>query len=240
MNILLHVCCAPCTVFPLRVLRGQGHSVTGYFFNPNIHPYTEFTRRLTTLREYAAVETLELSVEEDYGLRDYLRQVVFQEDRRCAICYRMRLEQTARFAAASRADAFTTTLLYSRYQNHALIRETGEALAHQYGVVFWYDDFRRGWQEGIDQSIALGLYRQPYCGCIYSEQERYDRKMRKESKKNKQRTDGDNHAEYYRPGNQQHKQGQRNSGSAERGAGGDQVPGGLPSPAAGGRGQGDL
>ncbi|MHB8808780.1 MAG: epoxyqueuosine reductase QueH [Desulfobulbaceae bacterium] len=179
MNILLHVCCAPCTVFPLRVLRDQGHEVTGYFYNPNIHPFTEFARRLATLREYAAVETLPLSVEEDYGLRDYLRQVVFHEDERCAICYTMRLGQTARFAATSGAEAFTTTLLYSRYQNHGLIRETGEALALRYGVSFYYEDFRRGWQEGIDQSVALGLYRQPYCGCIYSEQERYDRNLRK-------------------------------------------------------------
>ena len=183
MNILLHVCCAPCTVFPLQVLRGQGHSVTGYFYNPNIHPYTEFTRRLATLREFAAMETLPLTAEEGYGLRDYLRQVVFHEDERCAICYTLRLEQTARFAAAAGAEAFSTTLLYSRYQNHALIRETGEALARQYGVSFYYENFRRGWQEGIDQSVALGLYRQPYCGCIYSEQERYDRKMRKKRSK---------------------------------------------------------
>lgn len=183
MNILLHVCCAPCAVFPLGVLRGQGHSVTGYFFNPNIHPYTEFARRLATLKEFAAGETLPLTMEEDYGLRDYLRQVVFHEDGRCAICYTMRLEQTARMASTRRAEAFTTTLLYSRYQNHALIRETGEALALQYGVPFYYEDFRRGWQEGIDRSIALGLYRQPYCGCIYSEQERYDRKMRKKRSK---------------------------------------------------------
>jgi hypothetical protein len=182
VNILLHICCAPCTVFPLQVLRGQGHAVQGYFSNPNIHPFTEFSRRLATLREFAARESLALTVEEEYGLRDYLRRVVFQEDRRCAICYSMRLEQTARCAAENRFEAFTTTLLYSRYQNHALIRETGEQFARQYGVSFYYDDFRRGWQEGIDRSIALGLYRQAYCGCIYSEQERYDRKMRKKRK----------------------------------------------------------
>ena len=188
MNILLHVCCAPCTVFPLRVLREQGYSVTGYFYNPNIHPYTEFRRRLTTLRDFAALEEFPVTIEERYGLTDYMRQVVFQEDRRCATCYTMRLEQAARLAAEKRLEAFTTTLLYSRYQNHALIRETGETLARKYGVAFHYEDFRSGWQEGIDQSIALGLYRQPYCGCIYSEQERYDRKMRKERKNTKQAT----------------------------------------------------
>jgi epoxyqueuosine reductase len=182
MNILLHVCCAPCTVFPLRVLRGKGHEVTGYFSNPNIHPYAEFRRRLDTLRGFAAAEQFSVTVEEEYGLTKYLRQVVFQEDRRCAICYAMRLEEAARFAAERRAEAFTTTLLYSRYQNHAQIRETGEKMARQYGVPFYYEDFRSGWQAGIDQSVALGLYRQPYCGCIYSEQERYDRQMRKKRK----------------------------------------------------------
>ncbi|HBI14799.1 MAG TPA: hypothetical protein DDY20_04695 [Desulfobulbaceae bacterium] len=181
MNVLLHICCAPCAIFPLWVLREQGHAVQGYFFNPNIHPFTEFNRRLATLRELAGMENLALFVEEKYGLTDYLRQVVFNEDRRCAICYTMRLEQTARFAAANQFEAISTTLLYSRYQNHALVRETGEELARQYGVAFLYEDFRPGWQEGIDRSIALGLYRQPYCGCIFSEQERYDRSMRKKT-----------------------------------------------------------
>ena len=182
MKILLHVCCAPCTVFPLRVLRDQGHEVTGYFYNPNIHPFTEFRRRLETLREFAAGEDLPLTAVEEYGLTDYLRQVVFQEGRRCGICYTMRLEGAARFAAETGAEAFSTTLLYSRYQNHGLIRQTGEEFARKYGVAFHYEDFRTGWQEGIDRAIALGLYRQPYCGCIYSEQERYDRTMRKKRK----------------------------------------------------------
>jgi predicted adenine nucleotide alpha hydrolase (AANH) superfamily ATPase len=91
----------------------------------------------------------------------------------------MRLEQAARFAAANHYEAFSSTLLYSRYQNHALLRETGEKLAQRHGIAFYYEDFRRGWQEGISRSKELGLYRQPYCGCIYSEQERYDKAMRK-------------------------------------------------------------
>ncbi|MFZ5799165.1 MAG: hypothetical protein C4563_02040 [Desulfobulbus sp.] len=184
MNLLLHVCCGPCTVFPLVVLREQGHSVRGYFYNPNIHPYQEFARRLTTLREFAAMEQLPLTVEEEYGLQEYLRRVVFQEDGRCAACYAMRLERTARYAAENHFEAFSSTLLYSRYQNHALLRVTGEQLANRYGVAFYYEDFRRGWQEGIDRSRALGLYRQPYCGCIYSEQERYDPSKRKKKEHN--------------------------------------------------------
>jgi len=178
MNILLHVCCGPCALYPLRVLREQGHQVEGYFYNPNIHPFREFRRRIVALGEMADKENFQVRIESDYGLREYLRKVVFNETSRCSLCYDLRIEQSAAKASALGADAFTTTLLYSRYQNHSLIREKGEALARQYGVEFYYEDFRKGWQEGIDRSKEMGLYRQPYCGCIYSEQERYDKTMK--------------------------------------------------------------
>ena len=103
----------------------------------------------------------------------------------------MRLEQAAERAGRENADAFTTTLLYSRYQNHELIRTKGEHLAQKFGVQFYYEDFRRGWQEGIDRSIAMGLYRQPYCGCIYSEQERYDKKLSKMMRTQHHQKNGD-------------------------------------------------
>ena len=93
----------------------------------------------------------------------------------------MRLTAAARQAAAVGADAFTSTLLYSRHQKHELIKRTGEAVATECGVPFLYRDFRQGWQEGIELSLAMGLYRQAYCGCIYSEQERYDKKCKKSS-----------------------------------------------------------
>ena len=105
--------------------------------------------------------------------------MVFHEEERCPLCYRMRLEATAKKAREIGADAFSTTLLYSRYQRHETIRALGEELATQFGVPFLYEDFRVGWQEGIDASLEMGLYRQPYCGCIYSEQERYDKKFKK-------------------------------------------------------------
>jgi predicted adenine nucleotide alpha hydrolase (AANH) superfamily ATPase len=119
----------------------------------------------------------------DYSLREFLRKTVFHEEERCAFCYEMRLAATAEHAAAIQADAFTTTLLYSKYQNHALIRTQAETFAEKFGIPFLYQDFRHGWQEGIDRSIAIGLYRQPYCGCIYSEQERYDNRWKKRRKK---------------------------------------------------------
>lgn len=180
MNILLHVCCGPCTMYPLKVLREKGHRVKGYFYNPNIHPYKEFRRRVRALEKLAGEEKFAVDIDRNYGLTAYMRKVVFNEQKRCSICYDMRLEQAAKKASAEGADALTTTLLYSRYQNHDLIREKGERLARQYGIAFYYEDFRQGWQEGIERSKAMGLYRQPYCGCIYSEQERYDRKLQKQ------------------------------------------------------------
>ncbi len=183
MKLLLHVCCAPCSTYTLNKLRKQNIDVSGYFYNPNIHPYREFKKRLTTLQDFAKSQDFPLIIESEYGLTEYLRKVVFKEKKRCAICYDMRLEKTAIQAAKSGADAFTSTLLYSRYQNHEAITQIGKKMAGKYGVKFYYEDFRKGWQEGIDKAIEMDLYRQPYCGCIYSEQERYDKKLQKKLRK---------------------------------------------------------
>jgi epoxyqueuosine reductase len=183
MKLLLHVCCAPCSTYTLNRLREQGIDVSGYFYNPNIHPYREFRKRLASLKTYAEETEFSLEIEGEYGLTEYLRKVVFHEKERCRLCYEMRLEKTARQAAKTGADAFSSTLLYSRYQNHAAITTIGTNMAEKYGVEFYYDDFRVGWQEGIDRAITMELYRQSYCGCIYSEQERYDKKLQKKLRK---------------------------------------------------------
>ncbi|MBC8317574.1 MAG: epoxyqueuosine reductase QueH [Desulfobulbaceae bacterium] len=183
MKIVLHTCCGPCAAYPLEQLRQKGMDVQGFFFNPNIHPFQEFKRRLAALDDLAAEMRYEVEVIREYGLKEYMRRVVFHEENRCGICYEMRLSRTAEYAAQTGADAFTTTLLYSKYQNHQQICQLAEQLAKQYSVSFYYEDFRAGWQEGIDRSIEMGLYRQPYCGCIYSEQERYDKKWRKRQRK---------------------------------------------------------
>ncbi|MGI6656513.1 MAG: epoxyqueuosine reductase QueH [Desulfobulbus sp.] len=179
MRILLHLCCGPCAVYPVARLRAQGHEVYGLFFNPNIHPYQEFRRRIQAVRQFADIAALPVEIDTHYGLTDYLRRVVFHEKERCPLCYAMRLEHVAAQAQAGGFDAFTTTLLYSRYQRHDEIVRQCEALAKAHEIGFYYEDFRVGWQEGIDESIRLELYRQPYCGCVYSEQERYDKQLRK-------------------------------------------------------------
>lgn len=182
MKILLHVCCGPCAIYPLDLLRREGAEVHGFFHNPNIHPFKEFRRRIGALEELAEKESFAVKIDRNYGLMSFLRQVVFHEKSRCSFCYAMRLAATAEYAAEIKADAFTTTLLYSRYQNHELIRRKSEEFAEKFDVPFLYRDFRDGWQKGIDRSIELDLYRQPYCGCIYSEQERYDKRWRKKQK----------------------------------------------------------
>ncbi len=159
-------------------MRQAGIEPLGFFFNPNIHPFREFRRRLLALEDLGRVMNFQAEFVRVYGLKEYLRKVVYREEERCSLCYEMRLSRTAEYAASRGAEAFSSTLLYSKYQNHELIREVGDDLAARYKVPFYYEDFRAGWQEGIDMSLEMDLYRQPYCGCIYSEQERYDRKCR--------------------------------------------------------------
>ena len=173
MKLLLHICCGPCAAYPVRELKAGGSEVTGLFFNHNIHPYTEFKLRLDAARSFAERAGLEIVFREEYLLEEFLAAVAGNPSDRCGYCYRSRLEETARTAAELGYPFYSSTLLYSRYQKHEEIRETGEKLGAKYGVAFHYEDFRKGWQEGIRLSKEMGLYRQQYCGCIYSEKERY-------------------------------------------------------------------
>ena len=186
MRVLLHMCCGPCSCYPVKKLRENGMEPVGYFFNPNIHPYKEWERRLLTAKEFADKVNMEIHVNEIYMLRDFLRKALAAEqvpNGRCQMCYTWRLEETARFAAEHGFEAFSSTLFYSIYQQHELMKETATFFSPKYGVPFYYEDFRLGWQEGIDISHELELYRQPYCGCIFSEEERYSKELRKRRKK---------------------------------------------------------
>lgn len=178
-RLLLHVCCGPCTLYPLRVLREEALEPEGFFYNPNIHPYREFRRRISALKEVAEKRDLEVIWDKAYGLRKFLREVVFREDDRCEVCYYLRLCETVRVAKERGYALFSTTLLYSPFQAHELIRDIGEALARRFGLTFYYRDFREGYSEGQKEAIDLGIYRQSYCGCIFSEEERYDKKLRR-------------------------------------------------------------
>ena len=186
MRLLLHMCCGPCSCYPVKRLREAGIEPTGYFFNPNIHPYQEWEARLATAKEFAQKAGMDMRAEETYQLRDFLKKALPAEalpNGRCTMCYTWRLGQTAKYAAEQGFDSFTSTLFYSIYQQHDLMRETAERFARAYGISFYYEDFRPGWQEGIDLSREMELYRQPYCGCIFSEEERFSRALRKQQKK---------------------------------------------------------
>lgn len=173
MRLLLHICCAPCAIYPVDFLTEKGFELHGYFFNPNIHPYTEWQKRKNTLAEYARNIGLKLIMDEEYRLEEFLRAVVYRENIRCRFCYHLRLRQAAGVAKKGGFSGFTTTLLVSPFQKHALVREAGEAAAEESGIPFYYYDFRPGFREATVRSKEMGMYRQQYCGCIYSEKERY-------------------------------------------------------------------
>ncbi len=156
--------------------------VYGYFFNPNIHPYTEFVRRKETLEKYAGEIGLKMIFDDHYRLEEFIQGVAYREAHRCGVCYAMRLEQAARVAKRGGFDCFSSTLLVSPYQKHELIREIGRSIGDKHGLSFYYADFRPGYREAAARSRELGMYRQQYCGCIYSEKERYYRPPKKGEK----------------------------------------------------------
>jgi len=151
----------------------MGHDITGYWYNPNIHPYQEYKTRLETLKGYAGSINLELAVEDFYGLRMFTEKVVSDIAGRCTFCYDERLRKTAEKAKKEGYDAFSSTLFISPYQRHEELLETAYRVAKEVGIPFHYVDFRPYFREGQRRARELGLYMQKYCGCIFSEEDRY-------------------------------------------------------------------
>lgn len=176
MKVLLHTCCAPCSVKCIDELQKSGEEPTIFWFNPNIHPYTEYKARKNTLIEYSKTKNLQIIIEENYGLREFIKSVYPDFNSRYKYCYSVRLEKTAQKAKELGFDYFSTTLLISPYQNHEMICEVAESVAKKYGVKFLYKDFRPFFREGQKIARELGMYMQKYCGCIFSEEERYLKK----------------------------------------------------------------
>ena len=181
MKLLLHVCCAPCSVSCIPFLREEGIELSLFWYNPNIHPYTEYTKRRDTVIQHTKNLDLNLIMEDQYGLRDFIRALeeekslqgsghsCFDFPQRCKYCYRLRMEKTALATKENGCDAFCTTLLISPYQNHELLKEEAERAAEKYQTSFLYRDFRPLFREGQRKARTLGLYMQKYCGCIFSE-----------------------------------------------------------------------
>ena len=178
MKLLMHICCAPCANLPIDVLRADRIDLTGYWYNPNIHPFTEYRARRTCLQEYAKTIDLPLLVRDDYGLRPFVRAVADDIAGRCVKCYEMRLFEAARMAKEGGFDAFTSSLFISPYQQHELMRDVAYRACEAYGVQFYYQDFRPLFRDGQTRARELGFYIQKYCGCVFSEQERYQKPSR--------------------------------------------------------------
>lgn len=176
-RVLLHCCCAPCSLSCIEPLRAEGIEPTAFWYNPNIHPWKEYEARRDCLLAYAPTIGMEVRVREDYGLREFVEHVAEDIAHRCTWCYEHRLEQTAKYAAERGFDSFTTTLLASVYQRHELIAAAGERFAAQYGVRFLYRDFRPNFRAGNQRARELGFYMQKYCGCVFSEEERYQKQI---------------------------------------------------------------
>jgi len=171
VKVVLHVCCGVCAAGAASRLKEEGHEVLGYFYNPNIYPEEEFQRRLGVARRVAAqfgfaLEAPDYQPEEWTSVAGHLPDEP-EGGRRCGICYRLRLERTARFFATSGADAFTTTLTVGPRKRAAVINAIGQQIG---GERFLARDFKK--KEGYRKAIGLArqwdLYRQHYCGCRYS------------------------------------------------------------------------
>lgn len=171
MKVVLHICCGVCAAGAAEVLAIEGHEVIGFFYNPNIHPAEEYQRRLETAQRVA--QELNFSLEMPaYEPEEWLGQTSSlkdepEGDRRCQVCYRLRLEKTYDYMAASGADAFTTTLTISPHKSAQVINNIGQEIG---GQKFLIRDFKK--KDGFKRAVQLAkrweLYQQDYCGCMYS------------------------------------------------------------------------
>ena len=172
MKLLMHACCAPCSVYPVDTLRNMGIEPTLFWYNPNIHPYKEYEARRDCFKQYCDMIKLKSIVEDEYGLDAFCKNVVNSLDSRCIdYCYPVRLRKLFEYAKGNGYDTVTTTLLYSIYQKHDFIKNEMEKLSKEFGIDFLYIDFRVGFWKGHEKAKELGLYMQKYCGCIFSEEQ---------------------------------------------------------------------
>ncbi|MCI5904696.1 MAG: epoxyqueuosine reductase QueH [Oscillospiraceae bacterium] len=180
-RLLLHSCCAPCSSYVLEYL-SQYFSITVFYYNPNIYPEEEFIKRIDEQKRLIAEMPFKNPVgfmEEGYHSERFYAAVkglehIKEGGERCFACYRLRLEETARLAAEKGFDYFTTTLSISPYKNAPKLNEIGEELGGIYGVRYLVSDFKKknGYKRSTELSEQYGMYRQNYCGCVFSMQER--------------------------------------------------------------------
>ncbi|MEG0844644.1 MAG: epoxyqueuosine reductase QueH [Raoultibacter sp.] len=173
MKLLLHACCGPCSLEPARLLQAAGHTLSLAYMNANIHPAAEYAQRLATLRTWAASQNLAL-VEGAYDVATWEARVgcfgaePATRQQRCAACYRLRLEEAARYAADHGFEGIATTLSVSPYQYTSAIEQELRRAARGVGIAAVFEDFRPFYPQATRASKQLGMYRQNYCGCRFS------------------------------------------------------------------------
>ncbi len=180
-RLLLDTCCGPCAMVARECLDAGGRTVHYLFYNPNVHPYREYRMRLEafeTLMRDAGAEYTVLAYEPE----EWLRAVAYREESRCEFCYRLRLRRAADFALEEGMEALSTTLFASPYQDHELLQLLGSSVARSRGLEFVVWDGREVYREVLMLARDRGMYTQPYCGCLFSERERYDRTLRERMK----------------------------------------------------------
>lgn len=177
MKLLLHICCAPCSAACIKVLREENIDIVGYWYNPNIHPFKEYDNRLKALKEYSKMISLNVIYDDFYGLDEFVKNTVNIIDNRCGYCYLSRMERVVKYAHDNGYDAFSSTLFISPYQKHDLLKSICENLSKKYNIQFLYRDFRPYYELGREMFRETGLYMQKYCGCIFSERERYEKEI---------------------------------------------------------------
>ena len=174
-KLLLHACCAPCSSYVLEYLSTY-FDITLYFYNPNIYPYSEFEFRANELKRLVSEMKLDIKiVVEEYDNENFEAVAKAYADlpegmTRCFNCYKLRLEKSVKYAKDNGFDFVTTTLSISPHKNAAKLNEIGGELAKEYGVEYLYSDFKKknGYKRSCELSEQFNLYRQNYCGCIYS------------------------------------------------------------------------
>lgn len=180
MPLLLHTCCGPCLSGALPFLRGKGaDDILLFWENPNIHPYVEYHARFEAFKKMAGVFGAEIRWgDTSYGLERFF--AALRGDfgpSRCAVCFRMRLGATAARARRDGIESFTTTLLISPYQDHDLLVTIGREVAREHGIAFVETDLRPAFPATHAGARDNELYRQKYCGCIFSERDRFSPKL---------------------------------------------------------------
>lgn len=178
-TLLLHSCCAPCSSAVLERI-SKYFSITILFYNPNITDYEEYLKRKEELKRLIKDVNYQIEIMDcDYDKEKFIEMALGLEDKkegdiRCYKCYKLRLEKTAMLAKENNFDYFTTTLSISPYKNSKWLNEIGEELASKYNINYLYADFKKknGYKRSIELSNIYHLYRQDYCGCIYSKVER--------------------------------------------------------------------